>query len=135
MNDELEIAGWQQRPPKGFVGTAGPLWTKREESGWSYGFQCDERHLNPAGVVHGGALLTLLDHAVSTVAWEVMNKQPCVTLQLDSQFLAPAKAGQFVQAQVHVEHKTRGMVFMRGRLVADGVPVLVGQAILKVLVS
>lgn len=131
MQEHLEARGWKQRSLSGFVQTAGPLWTRRTEDGWHYGFHCDERHLNPAGVVHGGALLTLLDHAVSTVAWEAMDRQPCVTVQLDSQFLAPARSGQFVEAHVQVEHKTRSLVFLRARLVTGDVSLLVGQAILK----
>ena len=129
----LQAQDWRCRDLAGFIGIAGPLWTRRDDSGWRYGLLVEERHLNPAGVVHGGALCTLLDHVISTVAWEACDRTPCVTLQLDSQFLAAVKAGQFIEASATVEHRTKGMVFMRGRVAADGVAVMVGQAILKLV--
>jgi uncharacterized protein (TIGR00369 family) len=129
----LQADGWKARELKGFMGIAGPLWTRRGAQGWCYGLLVDERHLNPVGVVHGGALCTLLDHVMSTVAWEACERKPCVTLQLDSQFLAAARAGQFIEASAVVEHRTAGTVFMRGRLEADGAAVMVGQAILKIV--
>jgi uncharacterized protein (TIGR00369 family) len=133
MPERLAAEGWKARELEGFIGIAGPLWTRRGDSGWRYGLLVEDRHLNPAGVMHGGALCTLLDHVISTVAWEACDRAPCVTLQLDSQFLAAVKAGQFIEASAAVEHRTRGMVFMRGRVEADGVAVLVGQAILRIV--
>jgi uncharacterized protein (TIGR00369 family) len=131
--DLLQSQGWKRRDLAGFIGTAGPLWTRRDDSGWRYGLLVEDQHLNPAGVMHGGALCTLLDHVISTVAWEICNRTPCVTLQLDSQFLAAVKAGQFIEASATLEHRSTSMVFMRGRVEADGVAVLVGQAILKIV--
>jgi uncharacterized protein (TIGR00369 family) len=131
--ERLQSQGWKRRDLAGFIGTAGPLWTRHDDSGWRYGLLVEDRHLNPAGVMHGGALCTLLDHVISTVAWEACDRTPCVTLQLDSQFLTAVRAGQFIEAIATVEHRTKGMVFMRGRVEADGVAVLVGQAILKIV--
>ena len=131
--ERLQSQGWKRRDLAGFIGTAGPLLTRRDDSGWRYGLLVEDRHLNPAGVMHGGALCTLLDHVISTAAWEACDRTPCVTLQLDSQFLAAVKAGQFIEASATLEHRSTGMVFMRGRVEADGVAVLVGQAILKIV--
>lgn len=131
--ERLEAEGWKPRELGGFMGAAGPLWTRREAQGWRYGLLVEARHLNPAGAMHGGALVTLFDHVVSTVAWEACGRQACVTLQLDSQFLAAVKVGQFVEAGASVEHRTRGLMFMRGQLSAGGQTVLSGQAILKVM--
>ena len=131
--EQLEAEGWKRRDLGGFIGAAGPLWTRREAQGWRYGLLVEDRHLNPAGVMHGGALTTLLDHVVSTVAWEACERRPCVTLQLDSQFLAAVKAGQFIEASASVKHRTRGLIFMQGQVSADGQAVLSGQAILKVM--
>ncbi len=125
--------GWKVRSLAGFAGTAGPLWTRREGDGWAYGFQMAPAHLNPAGVVHGGALLTLVDHAISTVAWEACGRVPCVTLQLDSQFLTAVRQGQFAQARAQITHRTHQMLFMQGSVAVDGQMVLRAQAIVKVL--
>lgn len=138
MTDEhtrmrLEAANWTVRTLKGFIEQAGPLWTRREESGWAYGLLCEATHLNPAARMHGGALVTLLDHAISTVAWEACDRTPCVTLQLDTQFLGAVREGQFAEARASVSHKSGSLVFMRGTVTVDGQPVLMAQAILKVL--
>ena len=131
--DRLQAQGWKSRQLSGFMGHSGPLWTRREDDGWVYGLLAEDKHQNPAGVVHGGALATLIDHVVSTVAWEACDRQPCVTVQMDTQFLGAVEAGQFAQARASISHKTRGMVFLRGSIDVDGAPVLVAQAILKVL--
>lgn len=126
-------AEWQVRSTPGFIAHAGPLWARRERDGWAYGFAISTQHLNPAGVVHGGALLTLVDHAMSTVAWEAAGRLPCVTLQLDSHFAAPVLAGQFVEARAQVARRTGSLVFMRGELRVGDNLVLGAQALMKPL--
>jgi uncharacterized protein (TIGR00369 family) len=127
----LQAGGWKARALAGFMGTAGPLWTRREGDGWAYGLLAEAKHLNPHGVVHGGSLLTLLDHAISTVAWEASGRTACVTIQLDTHFLAAVREGQFAEARATLSHRTGSLVFMRGDVVVEGQPVLSGQAILK----
>jgi len=90
-------------------------------------------HLNPAGVVHGGVLLTLMDHALSAIAWEAAERARCVTLQIDSQFIAPVQSGDFVEARGAVTKRTSGLVFVRGSLSVGDTDVLSSQAIMRVL--
>ncbi len=131
----LSATGWKPRMLPGFIETAGPLWTRQEADGWAYGFLCEARHLNPANRVHGGALMTLLDHAISAVAWECSGRKACVTLQMDTQFFAAVEEGQFVEARAEVTHKTRNLLFMTGFLSVENQRVLKAQAILKVLAA
>lgn len=126
-------AEWHERAIQGFIAHAGPLLARREADGWVYGFAIGPQHLNPSGVVHGGALLTLVDHAMSTVAWEAVGRVPCVTLQLDSHFAAPVLAGQVVEARAQVARRTGSLVFMRGELRVGDSLVLGAQAVLKQL--
>jgi len=135
LRQQLQSSGWQERTLPGFIQTAGPLWTLREPDGWTYGMLFDHQHLNPAARVHGGALMTLLDHAMSTTAWEACGRTPCVTLQMDTQFVGAVSAGQFAQARARVTHQTRGMVFLQGSIEVDGSPVVLAQAILKILAT
>ena len=123
---------WTPRQLPGFMGLAGPLWTRREGPGWAYGLQVQSQHLNPAGLLHGGALLTLMDHALSTIAWESAGRVPCLTLQLDSQFLGSAGEGDFVVVRAAPVHRTRGLIFLQGRATLGEAPVLQAQAIMKV---
>lgn len=125
--------GWKRRELPGFIGNAGPLWTRQVEGRWVYGLLPAAVHLNPAGVVHGGALMTLVDHAMSAVAWEACERQTCVTLDISAQFIAAVREGQFVAARANVTRAARSLVFMAGDLAVNGAPVLRAQAILKVI--
>jgi uncharacterized protein (TIGR00369 family) len=56
----------------------------------------DERHLNRAGILHGGVLATVLDAALGFTG--VYNPEPgrrrrCVTLSMTIQYLCQAKGG------------------------------------------
>jgi len=125
--------GWKPRTLAGFFGLVGPLWTRREDAGWAYAFVAEDRHTNPAGAVHGGMLTTLLDHALSAIAWEASERRPCVTIQLDVQFLAAVHPGQFVVARGRIVRKTGSLVFMQGSLHVEGAEVAAASMILKVL--
>lgn len=122
---------WKSHTLPGFMGLAGPLWTRRGAQGWEYGLQVQSQHLNPAGMLHGGALLTLMDHALSTVAWQAMERQPCLTVQLDSHFLGSVAEGSFVVVRAQVTQRTRSLLFLQGRATLDEAPVLQAQAIMK----
>jgi uncharacterized protein (TIGR00369 family) len=131
--ERLIAQGWKPRDLPGFIGMAGPLWTRREACGWEYGLLAEGKHLNPAGVVHGGALATLVDHVISTVAWEAAGRAACLTLQLDTLFLDAARDCDFLVATAEVTHRTAGMIFARGEVTVNGKPALQAQAVLKVL--
>lgn len=139
MNAEADLlaAGWKARSTgaaaAGFMQHAGPLLSRREPEGWAYALLVDDRHLNPAGVVHGGALVTLVDHALSLIAWEAVERQSCLTLQLDTQFIGPVVTGSLVEARGRVVRRTAGLVFMRGGLTVAGREVVAAQAILKIV--
>lgn len=126
------LDGWKARALPGFIGVVGPLWTKREGDRWSYGFLAEDRHANPAGLVHGGMLTTLADHALSAIAWEASSRAPCVTIALDVHFLAVARPGDFVVARGEVVRQSASLVFMRGQLTVADREIAAATAILKV---
>ena len=129
----IQAQGWRERTLPGFIVHVGPLWTRKESDGWAYGLQVGPQHLNPAQMVHGGLLMTLLDHALSAIAWEAMNRRPCVTVQMDTQFLSAAREGQFLEARGQVVRAAGSLVFMRGQIDADGSTLIAGSAVLKAL--
>jgi uncharacterized protein (TIGR00369 family) len=131
----LLSGGWKKRSLGGFIDRAGPLWTCKEEAGWAYGILAEARHLNPAQLVHGGLLETLMDHALSSIAWEASGRRVCVTLQMDTHFLAPARTGMFIEARGRVMHSTSSMLFMHGMLTVGSQPVMSAQALMKILAS
>jgi uncharacterized protein (TIGR00369 family) len=135
MAERLAEDGWRPHAAKGFTGLVGPLWSRANQDLLTFGVLVGEQHLNPAGVVHGGMLTTLLDQVLSTAAWQISGRQPCVTVQFDTQFLSAVKAGAFVEAHAEIVRTTRELVFTRGELIADSDRVATGSAVLKVLRS
>lgn len=133
--ESLSADGWRQKSLPGFAGLIGPLWARKEAQGWAYGLLLTGDHLNPAGVVHGGLLTALLDHALSAIAWEALARRACVTVQLDTHFLAPARQAQFLEARGRVLRATSSLVFMQGELSVRGRAVATGAAVLKILES
>ncbi|MFD4837153.1 PaaI family thioesterase [Achromobacter sp. NPDC058515] len=133
--ESLGADGWRRKSLPGFAGLIGPLWARREGDGWAYGLLAASDHLNPAGVVHGGLLSALLDHGLSAIAWEALARRACVTVQLDTHFLAPARAGQFLELRGRVVRATSSLVFMQGEVSVAGNAVATGAAVLKVLES
>ena len=77
----------------------------------------NDYHAKAAKIVHGGLLLTLLDHALSAIAWETTGRLPCC----------------FVIASGRVTRQTRTLVFMHGALSVEDEDVLTGNAILKIV--
>ena len=87
------------------------------------------------GIRSNGAcvrLTTLLDHALSAIAWEANERKPCITVALDVHFLAPAHPGTFVIARGHIIRKTSSLVFMQGSLTVEREEIAVACAIFKI---
>lgn len=126
------LEGWKARELPGFFGLVGPLWTKKEGDAWAYGFLAEDRHTNPAGIVHGGMLTTLLDHALSVVAWEANDRKPCITVALDVHFLAAARPGDLVVARGMVVRQTASLAFTRGSLTVRDDEIATASAIMKI---
>jgi acyl-coenzyme A thioesterase PaaI-like protein len=129
---ELEAAGWKRRNAGPFMNAIGPLWTRLAGECWTYGLIAEDRHLNPAKVVHGGFLQSLVDHALSTIAWGAVGRKPCITVQTDSQFLSAVTSNEFVVAHGMETHRTSNLIFMRGHLEVDGRKVLAAQSVFKI---
>lgn len=130
---EIEAAGWTRRRGGPFMDAVGPLWAKSENGGWAYGLLAQEQHLNLAKVVHGGFLQTLIDHALSVLAWEIAGRRPCVTIEMSSQFLAAAQSNDFIVARSQETGRTRSLIFLRGDLGVKGKGVLSAHAIFKIV--
>ncbi len=125
--------GWKLLRTEGFFSTIGPLWTRPLGERWEYGLQIAPHHENPLGIAHGGMLVTLMDQAMSMIAWSATGRQPCATVQLDTHFLASAKAGDFVVAHVGVTRMSTSLVFMRGILRVEKREIMTAQGMMKII--
>lgn len=126
---------WREHSPVGLMTTLGPLLSKKQDDGWLYGLSVRDAHLNPAGVVHGGMISTLMDHVFSAVCWTATEKRPCVTVQLNINFLKPAHKGDLLVVTSKITHKTRSLIFVSGDVAVSGQTIATGQGVLKALDS
>jgi uncharacterized protein (TIGR00369 family) len=124
--------GWKAPDLPGFFGLVGPLWARKEGETWAYGVLAEAKHTNPAGIVHGGMLTTLLDHALSAIAWEANGRKPCLTVALDTHFLAPARPGDFIAARGRIVRQASSLAFAQGSLTVQERAIANASAILKI---
>jgi uncharacterized protein (TIGR00369 family) len=82
-----------------------------------------ERHSFPTSrgpIVHGGAIATLADEALATVAFTLADEgQSTVTADLKVDFLRPAKPGRLL-ARASVRHRTKRLAFCEATVEQDG---------------
>ena len=126
-------SGWKPRALDGFIGSVGPLWTRKEAEAWAYAFVATSQHTNPAGIVHGGLLMTLIDHALSAIAWEDADRRPCVTIQIDVRFLDAVRPPALIEARGRVVRRTATLSFTEGQLTVGANVVVTASALLKIL--
>ena len=71
-------------------------------------------------IVHGGAIATIADEALATVAFTLAEEgQSTVTADLKIDFLRPAKPGRLI-ATADVRHRTKRLAFCEANVRQDG---------------
>jgi uncharacterized protein (TIGR00369 family) len=82
-------------------------------------------------IIHGGAIATLADESLATVAFTVAEEgETCVTADLKVDFLRPSKPGRFI-ARATLRHRTRRLAFCEATVEGeDGVIVAEARAVI-----
>lgn len=78
-------------------------------------FDSRPEHQNSFNVVHGGASMTLLDVVMAHAARSVEPAMGCVTVEMKTSFMRPAKGA--LTAHGTLLHRTPTMAFTEGRIV------------------
>ena len=125
-------AGWTRLQDPNLPPVAASHWTREDAEGVAFLFGTDERHGNGNGAVHGGLLATYIDHTMGRTA-RLAAETKVATIQLDLQYLAAARPGDFVEARGVVTRRTRSVLFMAGRLSVGGKGIVAATGIWKVL--
>ena len=112
----LAPEGWTRRVMKGIPASFEAFWTRREEDGFRYGVELDERHCNAQGFVHGGLMMSIMDHVLSLKIWEASDRSICSTVHLDCHFMAPLRAPCFIELDTEIMRQGKKMAFLRGIL-------------------
>lgn len=110
--DEIPPGFRVMRLAVGFIGHTGPLMGRIDDDGLTMGILVDERHLNPAGICHGGMLMTLADMLLGlgslaqTKQWEFV---PTVNMTCD--FVKAVPLGAWIYGKTTIVRQTRNMLF------------------------
>ena len=107
-----------QDPPPGFVLSErgspytemiGPLYDLHDLPGdpeHCRGFRVLEGHLNNAGIIHGGMMMSFADTVLGRAAGSV-GSGSAVTVHMTTDFLGPAHLGDWVEGRAKIMRQTR----------------------------
>jgi uncharacterized protein (TIGR00369 family) len=105
----------------GLSGLTGPYFVRMSKTAPVLGFRVEERHLNPSGVCHGGALAAFADHLaviVRHIAGVTDFSTPTVTLSIG--YIAPVPSGSWVEMHGRLLRRTKTLLFGDGLMQVDG---------------
>lgn len=125
--------GWERLQEPGFPQTMGGFWRKSVGDTMLFGLLTDAGHLNRNGSIHGGVVLTLADHALGHTSVHAGQGRKQATIQLDVQFIAAPRAGDFMVARGTVVKMTRSIVFMRADITVGDKLVATANGVWKIL--
>ena len=115
--------------PGAFVDHAGPV----HERDGVLGVRAEARHLNRAGTVMGGFLMTLADTAFGRAVRVEADAETIATVSLTTDFLRPAREGAWLEARTEVERAGGRLAFADCSITADGEQVVRARAVFAVL--
>jgi uncharacterized protein (TIGR00369 family) len=121
----------------GFNRHIGPIFLLAPEDDGTqrFVFTAREIHMNAAGTVHGGMLMSFMDVAMSKTARGASATSRLSTIALSCDFVSPARLGERIEARVHIRRRARSVVFLSGELVAEERTLLIGTGLWKVVPS
>lgn len=124
--------GWTQSVDGGFIAHVGPFWERTRDGGTEYGFIAAPHHANLVNVVQGGMIMTFADRVFGLEAWKATGQVPCVTVQFATQFIASTEIGAFVTTRPEIVRATRSVIFLEGKLLAQGTVVASCNGVWKI---
>lgn len=126
--------GWKpvRMHPGFFMRTGAYHYRHRGPGVTHWAFRADDGHLNANGTVHGGMLMTFADHVAGAAVFRAVEKRPCATVSLNSDFLSAAKAGDWIEGVAEVTRTTRTLVFVRARIWTEDRTILTATGIWKI---
>ncbi|MGH1350960.1 MAG: PaaI family thioesterase [Methyloligellaceae bacterium] len=134
--EELKAEGWEVIERDGMPSMEGDVWYRRlEGSHPEFGLLLKDKHKNPVGAIHGGVMMTFIDHFMGGHAFIAADRSSVVTIQLNSHFVSAAPLGSFVTLHSKAVKVTSSLVFMQGEIrhgekvvfTADGIWKRVGK--------
>ncbi len=120
--------------PGNYITLNGPMYARMEDDKFISGFRVEPRHDNSTGICQGGMLMTIADMQLWLAAFAQEGIEAFLpTVNLNCDFVAPARVGDWVEGRTSFLKTTRNYVFADCVLAVDGAPVLRGTGMLKIL--
>ena len=116
-----------------FVKLIGPLYLREDERGIALGLQVREDHLNIAGILHGGVAATVADVVLGRNVHAAGGGAGMVTASLTVDFVASARAGDWVEATASVVRSGRRAAFANALLTVGGRPIAQANGVFMVV--
>tara|TARA_B110001454_G_C12691951_1_gene422664 strand:- start:1035 stop:1460 length:426 start_codon:yes stop_codon:yes gene_type:complete len=111
----------------------GVLFRSLSETEYEFKSIISEKHLNNAGITHGGYISALIDAGAGTAAHKTSGNKPCVTISLDLKFIATTKKGDEILGYTKVLKKTKSLVFLTCHLQCKNKVIASASGIWKIL--
>lgn len=124
--------GFEPAPePSAFNELVGPFYQKIDGDRLVLGLRCLDKHANKRGIVHGGMLVTLADTGCGRAARHRLGPDHGIaaTVGLNTEFLAAARPGDWLECHAEVVRATRGLVFIEAKILRGDAPILAASGI------
>ena len=113
-----------------FNALVGPLYERRDGDNVSIGLALEEKHTNSRGICHGGVLATLADLALGyAMLAKSGDKGSFVTAHLALDYAGSAKAGDWIESRVEIQHAGARLAFANCYLLCGTRPIVHASAI------
>jgi acyl-coenzyme A thioesterase PaaI-like protein len=117
---------------EGYIGHNGPYYWRQDADGQpEFGFLSDDRHGNPNGVLHGGALVAFLD-TILGYAVVLAAQRRCATVSLDSRFVATTPPGGWITGRTTLKKLSRSLAFIDAEAFADDKLLVTTSAVFRI---
>jgi len=98
---------------KGFMKHNGGLDLKKiNETNYEFKVLVQDVHLNSSKTAHGGFIATIADTGMGTTAHRVANNKRCVTINININYISPARLKDNLIGKIKVIKKTNTLVFI-----------------------
>ncbi|HEY1880396.1 MAG TPA: PaaI family thioesterase [Caulobacteraceae bacterium] len=125
--------GFELQADRGpFTAHNGPLYIKRTDDGVEQAFFALRRHCNGLGLVHGGMISAFLDGLLAGAVGRSTRATP-VTMHLSIDFLAMARAGEWLIGDARLSHAAREVAFAEGTLKVGDRPVARASGVFRLM--
>ena len=103
-----------------FENLIGPFYFRRDGDGVARcAFRAEKKHMNGAGFMHGGCLMSFADFALFVIASPELTDQRAVTATFNAEFVGAVREGERLEGAGEIVKAGRSLVFVRGLIRTD----------------